>query len=94
MSNATHDMHSSLAELRSIVGLVVFAIEARRVLQAVDAVADGMPQVDRALSMAIDVARWYTPDVRRTPAAIEATYGELAVRLVRPGEALAASALP
>jgi hypothetical protein len=29
------------------------------------------------------VARWYTPDVRRTPAAIEATYGELAVRLVR-----------
>ena len=46
------------------------------------------------LSMAIDVARWYTPDVRRTPAAIEATYGELAVRLVRPGEALAASALP
>ncbi|WP_246197013.1 TetR/AcrR family transcriptional regulator [Ornithinibacter aureus] len=45
------------------------------------------------LSMAIDVARWYTPDVRRTPAAIEATYGELAFRLVRPGEALAASVL-
>jgi len=60
MSNATHDMHSSLAELRSIVGLVVFAIEARRVLQAVDAVADGMPQVDRALSMAIDVRRQWT----------------------------------
>ena len=37
------------------------------------------------LSMAIDVARWYTPDVRRTPAAIEATYGELAVRLVHSG---------
>jgi len=35
------------------------------------------------LSMAIDVARWYTPDVRRTPEAIEVTYGELAVRLVR-----------
>ena len=35
------------------------------------------------LSMAIDVARWYAPDVRRTPEAIEATYGELAVRLVR-----------
>lgn len=57
MKNATHDMHSSLAELRSIVGLVVFAIEARRVLQAVDAVADGMPQVDRALTGAIDVRR-------------------------------------
>ncbi len=35
------------------------------------------------LSMAIDVARWYAPDVRRTPAAIEAAYGDLAVRLVR-----------
>jgi AcrR family transcriptional regulator len=35
------------------------------------------------LSMSIDVARWYSPDVRRTPAAIEVTYGELAVRLVR-----------
>lgn len=34
------------------------------------------------LSMAIDVARWYTPDVRRTPEDIEARYGELAVRLV------------
>ncbi len=35
------------------------------------------------LSMAIDVARWYSPDVRRTPEAIEVAYGELAVRLVR-----------
>jgi AcrR family transcriptional regulator len=35
------------------------------------------------LSMAIDVARWYTPDVRRTPEGIEAAYGDLAVRLVR-----------
>lgn len=36
------------------------------------------------LSMAIDVARWYSPEVRRTPEAIEAAYGDLAVRLVRP----------
>ena len=35
------------------------------------------------LSMAIDVARWYAPDVRRTPADIEQAYGDLAVRLVR-----------
>ena len=33
--------------------------------------------------MAIDVARWYAPDVRRTPADIETSYGDLAVRLVR-----------
>ena len=60
MSNATHDMQSSLAELRSIVGLVVFAIEARRVLQAVDTVAEGMPQIGRALTVAIDVRRQWT----------------------------------
>ncbi len=35
------------------------------------------------LSMAIDVARWYAPDVRRTPAMIETSYGALAVRLAR-----------
>ena len=60
MSTAKHEMQSSLAELRGIVGLVVFAVEARRVLQAVDAVADGMPQVGAALSMAIDVRRQWT----------------------------------
>jgi AcrR family transcriptional regulator len=35
------------------------------------------------LSMAIDVARWSAPDVRRTPAAIKTSYGDLAVQLVR-----------
>jgi hypothetical protein len=59
-SSISHDMQSSLAELRGIVGLVVFAIEARRVLQAVDTVAGSMPQVDRALSGAIEVRRQWT----------------------------------
>lgn len=36
------------------------------------------------LSMAIDVARWYVPGGRRTPEAIGAAYGDLAVRLARP----------
>jgi len=45
---------------------------------------DDVPGTSLALlSMAIDVARWYTPDVRRTPADIETSYGALAVRLVR-----------
>lgn len=35
-------------------------IEARLVLQGVDAVAEGMPQVDRALTGAIDVRRQWT----------------------------------
>jgi AcrR family transcriptional regulator len=55
-----------------------------------DGVASGEFEVDDVpvtalalLSMAIDVARWYAPDVRRTPADIETSYGRLAVRLVR-----------
>ena len=57
-----------------------------------DGVASGEFEVDDVsvtalalLSMAIDVARWYAPDVRRTPAMIEASYGALAVRLARAG---------
>jgi AcrR family transcriptional regulator len=47
---------------------------------------DDVPGTSLALlSMAIDVARWYTPDVRRTPAMIETSYGALAVRLARAG---------
>ena len=34
-------------------------------------------------SMTVDVARWYVPGMRRTPQAIGAAYGELALRLVR-----------
>ena len=34
------------------------------------------------LSMAVDVARWYDPEIKRTPEAIGLTYGELGLRLV------------
>ncbi len=34
------------------------------------------------LSLAVDVARWYEPGGRRSPASIEAAYADLAVRLV------------
>ena len=45
---------------------------------------DDVPTTALALlSMAVDVARWYAPDVRRTPADIETSYGAIAVRLVR-----------
>jgi AcrR family transcriptional regulator len=38
----------------------------------------------RALqSLTVDVARWYHPAIRRTPDAIGAEYGDLALRLVR-----------
>jgi AcrR family transcriptional regulator len=45
---------------------------------------DDVPATALALlSMAIDVSRWYVPGGRRTPEAIERTYGDLAVRLAR-----------
>ena len=37
------------------------------------------------LSIAIDVSRWYTPEVRRTPEEIEVANGDLAIRLVTRG---------
>ena len=54
-----------------------------------DGVAAGEFSVDdtratalAALSLVVDVARWYHPGVRRTPADIGASYGPLALRLV------------
>jgi hypothetical protein len=37
------------------MGLVAFAVEARRVLQAVDVAADGIPHIGKALSGVIDI---------------------------------------
>lgn len=54
-----------------------------------DGVATGKFDVDDArttalalLSLVVDVARWYHPDVRRTPEEIQTTYADLALRLV------------
>jgi len=43
-----------------------------------------VPMTTLALqSLSVDVARWYEPGIRRTPEAVGAAYGELALRLVR-----------
>ena len=34
------------------------------------------------MSMAVDVARWYDPEIKRTPAAIGEAYADLGIRLV------------
>lgn len=54
-----------------------------------DGVAQGDFEVDDTsgtalalLSLAVDVARWYSPEIRRTPDDIARTNGDLAVRLV------------
>jgi hypothetical protein len=42
---------------------------------------------DALLSLCIDVARWYTPATRRSPASIGRLYGELALRTTQPAPA-------
>jgi AcrR family transcriptional regulator len=54
-------------------------------------VATGTMRVDdprqvAMMSMAVDVARWYHPGRRETPAAIGALYADLATRMVGIGE--------
>jgi len=47
---------------------------------------DDVPETALALlSMAVDVARWYDPEIKRTPEAIGHAYGELGLRLVGAG---------
>lgn len=44
---------------------------------------DDVPDTTLALmSMAVDVARWYDPEIKRTPEAIGAAYADLGLRLV------------
>jgi hypothetical protein len=44
---------------------------------------DDVPDTTLALmSMAVDVARWYDPEIKRTPEAIGTAYAELGLRLV------------
>ena len=44
---------------------------------------DDVPETALALlSMAVDVAHWYDPVIKRTPEAIGRAYGELGLRLV------------
>lgn len=55
-----HAVQSELAAMRDVIGLVAFAVEARRVLEDIDAVADGIPHIGDTLGKAIDVRRQWT----------------------------------
>ncbi|WP_422848956.1 hypothetical protein ACOYR4_06110 [Acidovorax sp. M14] len=57
-----------LAQMRDVIGLVAFAVEARRTLEAIDTVAEGMPHIGEALTGAIDMRRQWSqcPDTAAT----------------------------
>lgn len=78
----TPDHREVVIELRRQIDEVVADVLRDGVAAGTFAVSDVRGTALALLSMAIDVARWYTPEVRRTPEAIGASYADLAVRLV------------
>ena len=68
--------------LRKEIDQVVREVLVDGVAQGEFEVADTSTTALALLSMAVDVARWYSPEIRLTPDDIWRTNGELAVRLV------------
>lgn len=66
---------------KEIDGVVRAVVEAG--VASGEFVVQDIPATTLALmSMAVDVARWYSPHIRRTPESIGADYAELGLRLV------------
>jgi hypothetical protein len=82
----SHPVQSELGAMRDVLGLVAFAVEARRVLQAIDAVADVMPLVDEALSNAIDVRRQWTEFPDTAAAVLASVHWRLEELLMKGAE--------
>ncbi len=69
--------------LRKEIDAVVREVVARGVAAGEFEVDDVPATALALLSMAVDVARWYDPGIRRTPQAIGAAYADLGLRLVK-----------
>ena len=72
-----HAVQNELAAMRDVLGLVAFPVEARRVLQAVDVVADGIPHIGEALSKTIDIRRQWTELPDTAAAVLESMHSRL-----------------
>lgn len=62
-------VQGELAYMRDVIGLVAFAVEARRVLQAIDVAADVFPGIGDTLRQSID-ARGQWAEYPNTAAAV------------------------
>jgi AcrR family transcriptional regulator len=83
--NLTPEHRDAVLALRKEIDAVVRQVVTDGVDRGEFDVED-IPDTTLALmSMAVDVARWYDPDIRRTPEAIGAAYADLGLRLVRAG---------
>ena len=77
------DHQREVLTLRREIDGVVEAIISDGVATGEFAVSDVRATALAALSLVVDVARWYHPGIKRTtPASIAQTYGALALRLV------------
>ena len=83
--NLTPEHREAVLGLRKDIDAVVRDVITAGVASSEFAVED-VPETTLALlSMAVDVARWYDPEIKRTPEAIGAAYADLGLRLVRAG---------
>ena len=83
----SYAVQSELGAMRDVIGLVAFAVEARRVLRAIDDVAFVMPRIGEALSGTID-ARCQWSELPDTAAAVlEGLHSRLDELLKEGGEA-------
>ena len=82
-ANLTPEHRDAVLALRKEIDGVLRQVVADGVASGEFAV-DDVPDTTLALmSMAVDVARWYDPEIKRTPQAIGAAYADLGLRLVR-----------
>ena len=78
----TPDHRAAVLTLRKEIDQVVRGVLTDGVAQGDFDVDDTSTTALALLSLAVDVARWYSPEIRRTPEDIGRTNGDLAVRLV------------
>jgi AcrR family transcriptional regulator len=80
--NLTPEHREAVLGLRKEIDSVVRDVLTQGVAAGEFTVTDVRDTALALLSMAVDVARWYDPEIKRTPEAIGLTYGELGLRLV------------
>lgn len=77
--------HAEVLALRKEIDAVVRSVLEAGVAAGVFTIDDVGDTALALLSVVVDVARWYSPTIRRTPAQIGATNAALALRLVGAG---------
>lgn len=81
-ANLTPEHRDTVLRLRKEIDGVVRQVVEDGVRTGEFAVDDVRDTTLALMSMAVDVARWYDPEIRRTPEAIGDAYADLGVRLV------------